>query len=278
MSASGTMRPSEAFGWAWSDATTRPAHAHSATASANPAGTPSARRGPGIGLPPRLGPAATATLGLAALGAAALFCGFLAFVARLDRDERVPVGRADGIVALTGGAQRIGDAIDLLANGYGRRLLITGVNERTSRDEIARLNPNQRHWIDCCVDLDYRARNTIGNAIETRRWMRQHRFSTVTVVTSNYHMPRTLVELDHALMGDDRVVPHPVIAEGFDPDGWWRHPASARLLASEYLKFLVAWVRTRFESDPERSRAAILIGRGKPIKMVAEPLLLRGQE
>ncbi|WP_246732853.1 YdcF family protein [Methylobacterium sp. BTF04] len=217
-------------------------------------------------------------LGLAGLGGVALFSGLLAFAACLDRDERIPVERADGIVALTGGAQRIGDAIDLLANGFGRRLLITGVNERTSRDEIARLNPTQRHWIDCCVDLDYRARNTIGNAIETRRWMRQHSFNTVAVVTSNYHMPRTLVELDHALMGDDRVVPHPVVGEGFDADRWWRHPASAKLLASEYLKFLVAWVRTRFEHDPERSRAAILIGRGKPIRMVAEPLLLRGQQ
>ncbi|KQP11512.1 hypothetical protein ASF28_07495 [Methylobacterium sp. Leaf99] len=224
-----------------------------------------------------LGRTLRAGLGLAGLGGVALFGGFLAFVACVERDERPLDGRADGIVALTGGAQRIGDAIDLLANGYGRRLLITGVNERTSRDEIARLNPTQRHWIDCCVDLDYRARNTIGNAIETRRWMRLHRFSTVAVVTSNYHMPRTLVELDHALPGIERVVPYPVVAEGFDAGRWWQHPSAARLLASEYLKFLVAWVRTRFEDDPERSRAAILVGRGKPIKMVAEPLLLRGQ-
>ncbi len=188
----------------------------------------------------------------------------------------MPDDRADGIVALTGGPQRIGDAIDLLAGGYGRRLLITGVNERTSRDEIARLNPSQRALIACCVDLDYRARNTIGNAIETRRWMRAHRFSTVAVVTSNYHMPRTLIELDHALQDGDRVLPHPVIAEGFDANGWWRSPAAAKLLAAEYVKFLASWVRTRFETDPERSRAAILIGRGKPIKMVAEPLLIRG--
>ncbi|KQP58393.1 hypothetical protein ASF52_15070 [Methylobacterium sp. Leaf112] len=258
MSGSHTTRPSEAFGWAWTDAPRR----------AEPALRLSVRS-PGRTM--------KAVLGLAGLGGAVLFGGFLTFVACVERDQRAPEGRADGIVALTGGAQRIGDAIDLLANGYGRRLLITGVNERTSRDEIARLNPNQRHWIDCCVDLDYRARNTIGNAIETRRWMRLHRFSTVAVVTSNYHMPRTLVELDHALPGIDRVVPYPVVTEGFDAGRWWQQPSAARLLASEYLKFLVAWVRTRFEDDPERSRAAILIGRGKPIKVVAEPLLLRGQ-
>jgi len=212
----------------------------------------------------------------AALGTLALFAGFLIFVSGLARHERTPSDRVDGIVALTGGAQRIGDAIDLLANGYGRRLLITGVNERTSRDEIARLNPTQHALIACCVDLDYRARNTIGNAIETRRWMRAHRFNTVAVVTSNYHMPRTLIELDHALRDSDRILPHPVVTEAFDADRWWRSPPAAKLVASEYVKFLASWVRTRFEADPERSRAAILIGRGKPVKMVAEPLAMRG--
>jgi uncharacterized SAM-binding protein YcdF (DUF218 family) len=222
---------------------------------------------------PRLQRLGYVALGLGTVATLALVAGFLIFAESIARDERTLDGRADGIVVLTGGAQRIGDAIDLLAGGYGRRLLITGVNERTSRDEIARLNPSQRHWIECCVDLDYRARNTIGNAIETRRWMRQHRFNTVAVVTSNYHMPRTLVELDHALMGKDRVLPHPVIADGFDADRWWRHPGTARLIGSEYLKFLVAWLRTRFESDPEQSRAAIMMGRGKPIKLVSETIL-----
>ena len=212
----------------------------------------------------------------AGLGAVALFAGFLIFVGALARHEQAPTDHADGIVALTGGAQRIGDAIDLLASGYGRRLLITGVNERTSRDEIARLNPTQHALIACCVDLDYRARNTIGNAIETRRWMRAHRFSTVAVVTSNYHMPRTLVELDHALKESDRILPHPVVTEAFDADRWWQSPPAAKLVASEYVKFLASWVRTRFETDPERSRAAILIGRGKPVKMVAQPLMLYG--
>ncbi len=249
--------PTDPLGWIWHDGGLR------------------LGAGASAGTAPRawVGRMCAGTAGVAVLS----FCvGFLVFVAALDRAERVPGDRADGIVALTGGAQRIGDAIDLLAGGYGRRLLITGVNERTSRDEIARLNPTQRALIDCCVDLDYRARNTIGNAIETRRWMRTHRFSSVAVVTSNYHMPRTLIELDHALRDGDRVLPHPVIAEGFDAGRWWHSPPSVRLLASEYVKFLASWVRTRFEADPEGSRAAILIGRGKPVKMVAEPLMPRG--
>jgi len=199
------------------------------------------------------------------------FLGFLLFVNSLERAERPPASRTDGIVALTGGSQRIGDAIDLLAQGYASRLLISGVNERTSREEIARLNPGQRRLFDCCVDLDYRARNTIGNAIETRRWIERHRFHSIIVVTSAYHMPRTLVELDHALP-NLRKVPYSVVSPTVDPGAWWHSPATARILLSEYVKLLIVYARTRFESDPERSAAADLMSFGHPIRVVAEPL------
>lgn len=209
----------------------------------------------------------------AAVSGATLAVGFILFAASLDWNERPPDSRTDGIVAFTGGAQRIGDAIDLLAKGYAARLLISGVNEKTSRKQIAKLNPGQRRLFDCCVDLDYRARNTIGNAIETRRWMRDNGFRSLIVVTSNYHMPRTLVELDHALPENARLVPHPVVAEGIDGAGWWRRPGAVKVLASEYVKFLAGWVRTRFEHDPERSRMAVLMSGRKPVRVLAEPLV-----
>jgi uncharacterized SAM-binding protein YcdF (DUF218 family) len=186
------------------------------------------------------------------------FLGFLAFVYSLDRFEQKPETRADGIVAMTGGAQRIGDAIDLLAQGYAKRLLISGVNEKTSREEISRLNPGQRRLFDCCVDLDYRARNTIGNAIETRRWAERNHFAALIVVTSNYHMPRTLVELNHALTNMQKI-PYPVAAT-IDPHEWWHNPSTARVLFSEYVKFIAVWLRTQVEDDPESSSVAEILG------------------
>ena len=173
--------------------------------------------------------------------------GFAQFVSSLDRSEREPAARADAIVALTGGAQRIGDAIELLAQGYGTRLLITGVNEKTGREEIAKLNEAQRRLVECCVDLDYRARNTIGNAAETRRWVTENGFGSLIVVTSNYHMPRTMAELDHALP-DVRKVPYAVVA--LPPEGGIRSKlSSARLLGNEYVKYVAARLRT-FVSPP----------------------------
>jgi uncharacterized SAM-binding protein YcdF (DUF218 family) len=245
MSGPGAINPPEVVGWGWRGRPERPS--------------------PGPGARPRIVLKAVLIPGvlLAFAGAA----GFFAFIGSLDRFERSPASRADGIVALTGGSQRIGDAIDLLARGYGRRLLITGVNERTSRDEIARLNPGQRRLFDCCVDLDYRARNTIGNALETRRWMENQHFRSLIVVTSNYHMPRTLLELESALPGT-RKVPFAVVNEAVHPDAWWKSPATAKLLASEYVKFLAGWVRTRMERDPEQITAAAYT----PVKIAAEPL------
>jgi uncharacterized SAM-binding protein YcdF (DUF218 family) len=201
------------------------------------------------------------------LGLLAFSLGFAGFVHGLDATERDPAASADGIVALTGGSQRIEDAIELLARGYGRRLLITGVNVRTDRDAIARLSPRQRDLVDCCVDLDYRARNTVGNAVETRRWARENGFRSLIVVTSNYHMPRTMAELDHALP-DARKASHSVITPTVDPQGWWRSPNAIRVLVSEYAKYVVASLRTRLTSarlhEGEPLRAAP--------KRVAEPV------
>jgi uncharacterized SAM-binding protein YcdF (DUF218 family) len=236
------------MGWGW-DTSTTPA----------PSARPLARRLAGI-----------TVFCILAIAFAAI-AGFVLFVNAIERRERSPAARTDAIVALTGGAQRIGDAIDLLERGYANRLLITGVNERTSREQIARLNPGQRRLFDCCVDLDYRARNTIGNAIETRRWMQDNGFRSLIVVTSNYHMPRTLTELDHVLPGA-RKVPYPVVTGAVNLEGWWRDPGTAKLLAYEYMKLLAVYFRTRFESDPERSTAASLMGGGDPIKVAARPL------
>jgi uncharacterized SAM-binding protein YcdF (DUF218 family) len=201
------------------------------------------------------------------LGAAALVGGFLLFISSLNSYDNAPPAQADGIVALTGGAHRVADAIDLLSRGHGDRLLISGVNEMTTREEIARLNPGQRRLLECCVDLDYRARNTIGNAIETRRWVARHGFKSIIVVTSNYHMPRTMLELENALPDIEKHF-YAVVPSSLDTSAWWRDEVAARLLMLEYLKFLAAWGRTWFETDPEVSRAALLLSRSEgPINL-----------
>lgn len=175
--------------------------------------------------------------------AVALFAaGFLWFVQQMPTSEAPPARNADGIVVLTGAALRINDALTLLADGRGQRLLITGVNPSTRSREISRMMPEHQRWFSCCVDLDHSATNTIGNATETRRWVKARGFKSLIVVTSNFHMPRAMAELAHQLP-DVELVPYPVVSEKVRVESWWMNAATARLLFLEYVKFLVAKTR-----------------------------------
>jgi len=187
---------------------------------------------------------AWSTLALCVAAASLLGLGFLWFVGRVPAAEMPLTRDADGIVALTGGASRIADAIELLASGRGKRLLISGANRATNSNEISRLNPEFERWVRCCVDFD-RSLNTLGNAIETKRWAERRGFRSLIVVTSNYHMPRALAEIEHQLPGV-ALVPFPVVTERKRPEPWWSDGARARLMISEYVKYLYARLRMGF--------------------------------
>jgi len=185
---------------------------------------------------------ATATF---AVAVAAIAAGFWWFVWSVPTQEVQLNDNADGIVVLTGGSSRVADAIELLSEGRGKRLLITGVHRATTSAEIARVAPAYGRLIACCVDLDHSALNTVGNALETRRWANSNRIRSLIVVTSNYHMPRAMAELGRQLP-DVFLIPFPVVTEKMRNDPWWS-PATAKLLLSEYLKYIVAQFRMRFE-------------------------------
>ena len=201
---------------------------------------------------------------LALLSAAAVTLSFASFVRSIARLEPHKIDPAAGLVVLTGGSQRLTDALGLLDTGHGRRLLISGVHQKTSRDEIARITGYRGDKLECCADLGKSARNTIGNAIEARRWARENGFRSLIVVTSNYHMPRTLGEFAH-VMGDIEVVGYPVVSDSVDVMRLWADPGAFRLIASEYAKYIVSRVRRSMERDPEHSRLPTLIGRQKPV-------------
>lgn len=181
------------------------------------------------------------TFVLCAGGALLLALGFFWFVSVVPTEEVKLDRNADGIVALTGGASRIVDAMELMAVKRAQRLLISGVNRSTNANEILRLHPEFATIVQCCVDFD-RSLNTLGNAIETRKWAEQRHIRSLIVVTSGYHMPRAMAEIAHQLPGVT-LIPFPVFSEKLRSEPWWSSAATARLILLEYLKFLFSHVR-----------------------------------
>ncbi len=174
---------------------------------------------------------------------AAIFLGgFLYFadvVASLQPPERP---RADAIVVLTGGFQRIDQAVELLKSGAGERLLISGVNPSTSGSQIRRNTQSPRDLFECCVDIGRQAIDTIGNANETAQWARGKGYGRVLVVTNNYHMPRSLLELRRAAP-DIEFIAFPVVNSDLKTSNWLSNPMALKTILLEYIKTVVAGVR-----------------------------------
>jgi uncharacterized SAM-binding protein YcdF (DUF218 family) len=170
---------------------------------------------------------------------------FVAFVSNLPVPPQM-LPQADGIVALTGGDERLDTAVALLEKGVGRRLLISGVSQATTKDDLARLSEGGPRF-RCCADLGYAAEDTHGNAAEAAQWTRENHFGSLVVVTGRYHMPRTLHEFS-VVLPEVTLIAYPVDQAGIDLSGWWRHPRTVSLLHREYAKYLASLVMTRLNA------------------------------
>ena len=167
--------------------------------------------------------------------------GLLAFADRIARlTPAPPPAPADGVVALTGGSDlRLRVATSLLEDGMGRRLLVSGVNHQVSRERIWSVTGAAKPLFDCCVDLDFDAADTIGNAREAARWAHSMGYRSLILVTADYHIPRAALELK-AVLPEARISVYPVVTPDLDARHWPDTSDGARRMVAEYMKYLVA--------------------------------------
>lgn len=193
------------------------------------------------------------------LGLLAVLIGFGLFVRSVGRAAPAPQSlNADGIVVLTGpGGGRLEAGAQLLKSGAAERLLISGVDRSVTSEQIAGILGVSNDTMSCCVDLDFAAGNTAGNARETAIWARALGYEHLIIVTSDYHMPRAMSELSHALDGM-RMTRYPV------PDK--REEGRFGVLTREYGKLLVIYTRQmgeRRNSAPTPEPAPVDVMRDK---------------
>lgn len=149
---------------------------------------------------------------------------------------------ADGIIVLTGGQSRIDAAVGLLKAGKGKRLLISGVNPIARADDLRVATGGDAALFECCVDIDHAAMDTIGNAEESAKWVSANAYSSVILVTNNYHMPRSLLEMRRILPAA-RLQPYPVVNTPLEDGAWLAKPDALRVLVTEYTKYVGALMR-----------------------------------
>jgi len=160
--------------------------------------------------------------------------GYAAFTVLLPKpaDERL----TDGIVVLTGGPKRIERGLDLIERDRADRLLISGVARVVRPQELAERYSIEDNMLECCIDLGREAVDTRSNGAETARWVKQRKFKSIRLVTTDWHMRRARFELSQQLGANVSVLSDAVESN-----------PSFRALFLEYNKYLLR-------------RAAVVVG------------------
>ncbi len=172
--------------------------------------------------------------------------GLIWFVAQMPEKQTAYAPHAGAIVVLTGGAGRVEHGIRLLLDGKAEKLFVSGANKEVTYDDIIRFTPKSsrekiRKMATKKIVLGSNAENTIGNAEETKQWLAGKKFRSILLVTSHYHMPRSMSEFK-ALMPDLIIIPEPVIVNGFKSH-WWMSDENRKIVLSEYHKYLISKFR-----------------------------------
>jgi uncharacterized SAM-binding protein YcdF (DUF218 family) len=157
-----------------------------------------------------------------------------------EREKNEP--SADAIAVLTGGSGRLEAGLKLLGIKRAKKLFISGVYKGVDVKKLMTLHQQASATIECCVEIGDDAINTEGNAIETAGWFREKKYKSLIIVTSNYHMPRSILEFRNAMPGAI-LIAYPVFPKNFKRERWWAWPGTAGLLISEYTKYLLASMR-----------------------------------
>jgi uncharacterized SAM-binding protein YcdF (DUF218 family) len=139
--------------------------------------------------------------------------GFVLFAFTLGKPAPATADTTDAAVVLTGGPGRIEYAITVLRDGKAKRLLIAGTDPSVTKADLTRRLRGERRLIKCCVDLGSESVDTRSNAEEAARWLASHRFDSVRLITSDWHMRRARYEFHKVLGSKIEIVPDAVRSE-----------------------------------------------------------------
>jgi len=197
---------------------------------------------------------AIATIFLSCAVIAAWGLGLFWYVDQLPTQTSRDNRQTDAIVVLTGGTGRLEEGLNLLEQGRAARLFVSGVYRGIDVRQLLETTRGTVNGLEGRIEIG-NAVDTAENATETAEWASAHNIQTIRLVTSAYHMPRSLMEFGHR-MPDVDIIPAPVFSNRVKQDTWWMWPGTAALIATEYTKFLLAGVRNGLDAGMDFMRSA----------------------
>jgi uncharacterized SAM-binding protein YcdF (DUF218 family) len=158
------------------------------------------------------------------------------------------------IVILTGGANRIKDGLKIIEDfknlkNINYKILVSGTGMGFTKSSLKKkLGPNfNSQLIQCCIDLDGVSKNTLTNASETFKWTRRNDIKEFILITSNYHMPRAILEFKN-VMPNLKIYTYAITPKKHDIKNWLSSYQTFSLVFTEYCKFIIAGLRIKFFS------------------------------
>ena len=153
--------------------------------------------------------------------------------------------RTDAIVVLTGGSGRLNVGLNLLSKNFADLMFVSGVYRGLDVRKLLEVVHLDAPRLETRINIG-NAINTHENAEETAKWVAEKKLRSLRLVTAAYHMPRSMLEFRNLMPGIN-IIANPVFPEHVKHSEWWAWPGTAILMASEFNKYLMAWVRHRSE-------------------------------
>ena len=130
--------------------------------------------------------------------------GFLGFAFTLPAPA--PKTDTDAVVVLTGGPGRIARGLEVVERGLAQEMFVSGVDPEVKPAEFAEQFEVPARLMNCCVTLGQLAVDTRSNAGEVTQWLKDKEFTSVRLVTTDWHMARAYSEMSSALPAGTRVL------------------------------------------------------------------------
>ena len=169
---------------------------------------------------------------------------FQYFILNLPDNKNINLKNTDAIIVATGGVSRIDEGLKLLSLGVSNKMLLTGGGEGIKKQTLIKnfnIKEDKKDLFFCCVELDYSAQDTKGNAIASLKWIKKNKVKNIRLVTANYHFPRAFLEFEKKLKDHKINIEFwPIEPKGLKTSIWYFHWPSGKLLFREYLKYIFA--------------------------------------